>query len=315
MTKALLLFSEGLDSILAGKILKDQGIHVTAVKYITPFFGWELKKNPEKYYKNIEQLGFDEGEIIDISTEYLELLKKPRYGYGSHANPCIDCKILMINKTFQLLKEGRADFIATGEVLGQRPMSQNRNALVLIKKNAEFEDLLLRPLSAKLLFPTKPEREGLVNREKLLSISGRSRHEQLSLAERFGIKDIPSPASGCLLTDPVIGDRVLAILKNNLPLNTITAELLTIGRHYIADGTWIMLGRNYEENKKLFEIASSQYKIYCLSEPSPLGIVLAGDNNIDKLFELLVKYSKKARLAIENGKEISLQIVKNADDI
>ena len=315
MTKALLLFSEGLDSILAGKILKEQGIHITAVKYITPFFGWELKKNPEKYYKNIEQLGFDDGEIIDISTEYLELLKKPRYGYGSHANPCIDCKILMINKTFQLVKEGRADFIATGEVLGQRPMSQNRNALILIKKNAEFEDLLLRPLSAKLLFPTKPEREGLVDREKLLNINGRSRHEQLSLSERFGIKDIPSPAGGCLLTDPVIGDRVLAILKNDLPLNTITAELLTLGRHYIADNTWIMLGRNYEENKKLFEIAASQYKIYCLSEPSPLGIVLSGDNNIDKLFELLVKYSKKARLAIENGKEVSLQIVKNADDI
>lgn len=315
MTKALLLFSEGLDSILAGKILKEQGIHITAVKYITPFFGWELKKNPEKYYKKIEEFGFDEGEIIDISTEYLEILKKPRYCYGSHANPCIDCKILMINKTFQLLKEGRADFIATGEVIGQRPMSQNRNALVLIKKNSEFEDLLLRPLSAKLLFPTKPEREGLVNREKLLSISGRSRHEQLSLADRFGIKDVPSPAGGCLLTDPVIGNRVLSILKNDLPLNTITAELLTIGRHYIADGTWIMLGRNYEENKKLFEIASSHYKIYCLSEPSPLGIILSGENNIDKLIELLVKHSKKARLAIENGKEVSLQKVENFDDI
>jgi len=103
----------------------------------------------------------------------------------------------------------------------------------------------------------------------------------------------------------VIGDRVLSILKNDLPLNTITAELLTIGRHYIADGTWIMLGRNYEENKKLFEIASSHYKIYCLSEPSPLGIILSGENNIDKLLELLVKHSKKARLAIENGKEVS----------
>lgn len=315
MTKALLLFSEGLDSILAGKILKDQGINVTAIKYITPFFGWELKKNPENYYEKIEKLGFDEGKIVDITKEYLELLKKPRYGYGSHANPCIDCKILMINKTFQLLNEYKADFIATGEVLGQRPMSQNRNALVLIKKNSEFEDLLLRPLSAKLLFPTKPEREGLVDREKLLSISGRSRREQLVLAEKYGICDIPSPAGGCFLTDPVLGNRVLEILKNNLPLDNITAELLTLGRHYISEDTWIVLGRNYEENKKIFEIASSHYTIYCLSEPSPLGIIISGDNNKEKLFELLFEHSKKARLASKNGKEIKMQTVEKIDDI
>ncbi len=315
MAKALLLFSGGLDSILAGKILKEQGIHITAIKYITPFFGWELKKNPENFYKKIEELGFDEGKIVDITAEYLELLKKPRYGYGSHANPCIDCKIFMINKTFQLLNECKADFIATGEVLGQRPMSQNRNALVLIKKNTESEDLLLRPLSAKLLFPSKPEREGLVDRNKLLSISGRSRHEQLALAEKYEIRDIPSPAGGCLLTDPVIGNRVLEILKNNLPLDNVTAELLTLGRHHIAEGTWIVLGRNYEENKKLFEIASSHYTIYCLSEPSPLGIIISGDNSREKLFELLLKYSKKAKLAAENGKEIKMQKVEKIEDI
>ena len=313
MTKALLLFSGGLDSILAGKLLKEQGIYVTALKYITPFFGWELKKEPEKFLKKIEDYEFDEGKIIDITEKYLKLLKKPKYGYGSHANPCIDCKILMINEACELLKEEKADFIATGEVIGQRPMSQTKNALVLIKQKSKAEDLLLRPLSAKLLFPTKPERDGLVDRDKLLAISGRSRKEQLMLAEKYGIKDIPSPAGGCLLADPVIGDRILKVLKGPFDFNPITAELITFGRHFIRDDTWIMIGRDYEENKKIYEIAYSNYDIYCLSEPSPVGIVLKGNKDILK--DLLLKYSKKAKLAIKEGENVDLTIIKNIDEV
>lgn len=306
MPTALLLFSEGLDSHLAGLILKEQGIKVVAVKFITPFFGWKYKENPEPFYEKIKELGFDEGFLVDLTEEYLEILKKPEYGYGDYANPCIDCKIFMLKKAKELMKEFQADFIATGEVLGQRPMSQNKSALNLIEKKAEVKGILLRPLSAKLLAETEVEKRGLVDREKLFGISGKKRTFQLGLAKKFKLKEIPTPAGGCLLTDPQIGGRVLKVLKEKRTLNYKTAQLLTLGRHFFEEGLWIILGRNFEENEKIKKIAEKDYKTFTLNVPSPVAIMIEGNPPEEFIKNLLIKYSKKAKEKILKGEEVFL---------
>ncbi|PMP66968.1 MAG: tRNA 4-thiouridine(8) synthase ThiI [Thermodesulfobacterium geofontis] len=306
MPKALLLFSEGLDSHLAGLILKEQDIKIVAVKFITPFFGWKYKENSEPFYEKIKELGFDEGILVDITEEFLEILKKPQYGYGDYANPCVDCKILMLKKAKELMKNLKTDFIATGEVLGQRPMSQNKNTLDLIEEKSGVKGILLRPLSAKLLAETEVEKRGLVDRRKLLDICGRKRTAQLELAKKFHLKEIPTPAGGCLLTDPRIGERVLRVLKEKRILNYKIAQLLILGRHFFEEGFWIVLGRNREENEKIKRIAENSYKIYTLNAPAPLAVVVEGNPPQDFIKNLLVKYSKKAKEKIAKGEEVFL---------
>ena len=315
MPTTLLLFSEGLDSYLAGKLMKRQGIQVIAVRFITPFFGWSLKQNPAPFYDKVAELGFDKGEIIDITDEYLDILKHPAHGYGSYANPCIDCKMCMVHKALEIMKKEHADFITTGEVVGQRPMSQNKQAMDLIRRKSGAEDVLLRPLSAKLLPPTLPEREGLVNREELLAISGRRREEQLKLAREFGIKDIPSPAGGCLLTDPAIGARVLKVLREKRPLTPLTAELLTVGRHIFEEDHWMVLGRNREENLAIFDLVHSHYPTYSLNEPSPLAVIVQGKKDEELLKKWLMKYSKKAREAAERREDVEVIEIKTKNEI
>ncbi|MDN5379427.1 hypothetical protein [Thermodesulfobacterium sp.] len=304
MGKALLLFSDGLDSLLAGFVLKTQGIKVIPVKFITPFFGWKYKKNPEIFYQKSLELGFEKGLVLDITEEYLQILKKPRYGYGDFANPCLDCKILMVRLAKTLLSELGADFIATGEVVGQRPMSQNRQALETIERDAEVKGILLRPLSAKLLEPTIPEREGLVDREKLLDLQGRQRKPQLELAKKWGIKEIPTPAGGCLLTDPQIGSRVLKVLKEKRLLTYKTAQLLCLGRHFLEENLWVILGRNQEENQTIQEIVEKEFPLYMLSQSSPVACVVEGNPPVEFIRELLLKYAPKARKRLAEGEAV-----------
>ncbi|MEZ0344785.1 MAG: tRNA 4-thiouridine(8) synthase ThiI [Caldimicrobium sp.] len=306
MAKALLLFSEGLDSTLSGLILKREGIEVIAVRFITPFFGWKYKRNPQAFEEKIKSLGFDKGLVIDVTEEYLEILKNPKHGYGDYANPCIDCKIFFLKKAQALMEKLSCDFIATGEVLGQRPMSQNKMAMEIIEKEAGVSGLLLRPLSAKLLKETEPEKKGLVRRENLFGHRGRRRLFQLELAKEFGLKEIPTPAGGCLLTDPVIGGRVLKVLKERRTLTPLTAELLTLGRHHFEVEIWVVLGRNEEENKKIKEIAGQTLPLFTLNEPSPLLAVIEGSPSEEYLKELLLKYSKKARKKLEEGGKVEL---------
>ncbi len=306
MSTTILLFSDGLDSHLAGLILKEQDIKIIAVRFITPFFGWKYKENPEPFHEKIKELGFEEGFLVDITEEYLEILKKPEYGYGDYANPCVDCKIFMLKKAKELMKEFKADFITTGEVLGQRPMSQNKNTLELIEKKAGVKGILLRPLSAKLLAETEIEKKGLVNREKLFAIRGRKRTAQLELAKKLKLKEIPTPSGGCLLADPQIGKRVLKVLKENRTLNYKTAQFLTLGRHFFEEGLWVILGRNKEENERLKKIVEKEYKTYSLDVPSPLAVVVEGSPPEEFIKKLLVKYSKKAKIKISEGGEVSL---------
>lgn len=304
MPRAVLLFSEGLDSLLAGLILREQNIEVIPVKFITPFFGWRYKRNPELFYQKIRRYGFKEGMVCDVTESFIEILKNPRYGFGDVANPCIDCKILMLKKARDLLETLKADFVATGEVLGQRPMSQNKKALEIIEEESGLKGLLLRPLSAKLLSPTLPERQNLVKRDELLDLRGKQRKPQLELAKRFKLEEIPTPAGGCLLTDLQIGGRVLKVIKEKRRLDIKTCELLVMGRHFMEEGLWIVLGRDQKENEKIREIAQHFFPLYTLSVSSPLALVVEGDPPLDYIKSLLIKYSPKARKIIEQGETV-----------
>ena len=189
------LISGGLDSVLATRVLQDQDIRIIGVSFVTPFFG------SEKAEKAAAMLDIDL-KVIDITKIHLEVVKYPKYGYGKGMNPCIDCHALMFHEAGKVMEEEGADFLFSGEVLGERPMSQNRQSLMIVARRSGCEKLIIRPLSAKLLPETLPEREGKVNREKLLDIEGRSRKRQMELVDHYGITEYAQPAGGCLLTVP-----------------------------------------------------------------------------------------------------------------
>jgi len=290
--KALVLLSGGLDSMLAAKILMEQGIEVTGVSFISCFFG------AAKAEKAAQQLGI-ELKKIDFKKEHLEMVKNPASGYGKCLNPCIDCHALMIKKAGEYLTSqppllirrgggrGRGyDFIATGEVLGQRPMSQNGGALERVKKLAGVE--VLRPLSALLLPETEIEKKGLVDRKKLLDISGRSRERQMELAKKYGLKNYPSPAGGCLLTDPAFSQRARQMIKNWPKCRPEDIELLKYGRIFWLDtrkerintkGTkllpiLVVVGRDKEDCEALEKLARKGDIIMELEEvKGPLTVV------------------------------------------
>ncbi len=247
----LVLFSGGLDSILACKVLQEQGIHVIGVKFITPFFSYQLRdeKEGQGYREQVLQKYGIRLEIVDITEEYLKMVTRPSHGYGRYLNPCIDCKILMVKKAISLMESYGASFLATGEVLGQRPMSQRRDTLRIIERDSGAEGLLLRPLSAQSLRETIPETKGVVDRLRLLAITGRSRKEQIRLAERFGIKDYPAPAGGCVLADPILSKRFRRVFERWPDFTAKECVLAQTGRHFLLPGgSWLAVGRNKAEN-------------------------------------------------------------------
>lgn len=251
--RAIALISGGLDSILAARLVKEQNIEVIPVNFQIPFCHY-TKENISSSALVKNHLGLDL-KIIDIRKDFLEMLQNPRYGFGSNMNPCIDCKILMLKKAVELLKEFEAEFIVTGEVLGQRPMSQNRAALDLIPKRAGAQELVLRPLCAQRLPETIPEKDGRIDRRKLLNFGGRGRRPQIDLAEKLGIKDYPWPAGGCLLTDPIFARKLRDLIEHkDLTLDNI--ELLRFGRHFrFSDKTKLIVGRNERENIEIEKLA------------------------------------------------------------
>jgi tRNA-specific 2-thiouridylase len=248
--KVLVLTSGGLDSILTLKIMEREGLEPLGVHFCT-WFNLPKFVLREDLKKEDEFFGFRLLNI-DLSEEYTPLLLNPRYGFGSGANPCIDCKILFFKKAKSLLGRYGADFVASGEVVGQRPMSQMKNTLRLIEKKSDLEGYLLRPLSAGLLCPTIPEKKGWVNTEHLYAMSGRGRKEQMALAARFGIERYPLPAGGCVLTE-----KVFRLLMNDLLTHDPAPEvddlfILRYGRHFrLSGGCKLVVGRNEEENEFL----------------------------------------------------------------
>ena len=286
MTKAIALLSGGLDSILAVRIILEQGIDVEAVHFLSVFSLFSSSDSASPAGKAAaDKLGIPL-KIIPFSCDLLQIVKQPKYGYGKNMNPCIDCRIFTVTKAGAYMRERGGSFLITGEVLGQRPMSQRRDSMRIIERDSELDGLILRPLSAKLLPPTVPEKEGLVDREKLLDIQGRSRNPQIALAKEFGINYYPTPAGGCLLTDPGFANRMRDLIDHNPGCTQNDIHLLKIGRHFrLSPQVKTIVGRNQEENGKLINLALEGDFIYKVMDfPGPLALVRGDLKNA--LFEI-----------------------------
>ncbi len=257
MTKAIGLLSGGLDSTLAVKLMLNQGIEVTALNFITPFCTCTRKGCKHEASRIAEKFGIPI-KVLAGGGEYIKMVKNPKYGYGKNMNPCIDCRIFMLKKAKEYMEEMGASFLITGEVLGQRPMSQRRKAMTLIEKEAGLEGLILRPLSAQFLEPTIPEKEGLIDREKLFGIRGRWRKPQMELAEELGIEDYQCPAGGCRLTDTQFAKRVKEAFEHDED-GIQDMNLLKYGRHFrLPSGVKVIVGRNEEENSIISRFAEEK---------------------------------------------------------
>ncbi len=256
MAKAVLLLSGGLDSTLAGKMLLDMGVELDAINFTSTFCSC-APGGPGSSAAEIsaEQLGIDV-DILALGEEYLDMIKKAAHGRGSGVNPCIDCRIFVFNRAKERMERTGADFIATGEVVGERPMSQLRGTIELIERTAELQGRVVRPLSAKLLPPSIPETEGLIDREQMLDISGRSRKPQIQLAEKLGITSYPTPAGGCILTEDEYAARFRDLFDRDPDFDMNDAELLRWGRHFrLPSGAKLVVGRKEEENSAIERLA------------------------------------------------------------
>jgi tRNA-uridine 2-sulfurtransferase len=247
--KAIALLSGGLDSLLAAQIVKNEGVEVLGLHLLSPF-GCR-----EEVARRAEAIGVPV-LFREKGAAYLDVVKNPKFGYGKAMNPCIDCRIYMFEMAASVLEDEKADFIITGEVVGQRPMSQHRKAMDLIKRNSPMDDRILRPLSADAFPPTLAEREGWVKRENLLKIRGRGRNVQLSLTEKFGITDYATPGGGCLLTEPAFNGRLSDFFKYDDTLSEserlAQSELLRVGRHFrLSPETKVVVAKNDAENQTL----------------------------------------------------------------
>ncbi len=271
----LVLYSGGLDSILACRVLQEQGIRVTAVRFITPFFGQEVAGREDEFKRSVWEKYSIRLEIIDITDDYLPMLRNPPHGYGKNFNPCIDCKILMVQKALELLPAYHAGFIATGEVIGQRPMSQRRDTLNCITNDSNAAGLLLRPLCARSLKPTIPEQKGWVARESLPHISGRGRKIQIELAEKYGITDYPNPGGGCVLADPIQGRRLRRYFSRWPAMDGNDCYLALTGRQFhLRGGWWLVIGRDKRENKRLSSLCrKGDMFLDSRNAPAPSGIL------------------------------------------
>ena len=291
--RALALFSGGLDSTLAMKLIVDQGIEVIAVN-VNIGFGSTVDRT-EHMQNMCDQIGV-KLEILDLRELYLEeVLFDPKYGYGKNFNPCIDCHGFMFRYTGQLLEKYDASFMISGEVVGQRPMSQRKDAMDNVKSLSNYDDLIVRPMCAKLLEPSLPEREGWVDREKLLDINGRNRQRQLDMAKEIGLKDFESPGGGCLLTEVQFSNRLRDFVDNDT-LEVDDINTLKAGRHLrLPDGAKLIIGRHQEDNEKLKNtISKKYYKARILDAVGPLSLLDKKATQADKELasSFIVSYGK-----------------------
>lgn len=288
------MLSGGLDSTLAVKVMLEQGIELEIVNFTSPFCLCQRKKD----YQHISQMAARNFglpvKIISFKEDYLEVVKKPKYGYGKNVNPCIDCRIFMCKKAKIYMNEVKAKFIITGEVLNQRPMSQYKRALMIIEKESGLEGLILRPLSGSLLPETIPEKEGWVDRSKLLSIEGRSRKPQINLVKKFQIDDYASAAGGCLLTESGYARRIKDLIKHD-ELNLEQIQLIKLGRCFRFDsGAKVIVGRNESDNNRLLKFSDSQNVYFAptkINGPSAIGTGVFRKDEILKAAAIIARYS------------------------
>lgn len=289
--KCFALFSGGLDSILAVKHMQKLGYEVLPIFFQTPFFKAESAK------KAAEENGI-ELQIVDITDEHLEMMKNPRYGFGKNMNPCIDCHGLMFKKAGQMMKKYGVDFLISGEVLGQRPMSQRNDAMNSVAKLSEVKDLLIRPLCQKLIRDTIPINEGWVNKEEMLDIQGRGRYRQIALAKEYGVDKYQNSGGGCLLTDVGFSRRLNDLFTHNI-YNPQDIELLRLGRHFRLDeNTRFIIGRNNNDNELIDKNTGSNLVFQTKDIPGPLGLLLTTEEPDTKILKvaasLLLRYNNKA---------------------
>ncbi|MFC1497996.1 7-cyano-7-deazaguanine synthase [Verrucomicrobiota bacterium] len=317
--RAVVLLSGGLDSTLAVKMILDQGIEVEALNFRSVFCTCTPKTSScSVAVTATQQLGVGL-KVINKTSDFLEVVKNPKHGYGRNMNPCIDCRIFIFRKAGEYMREIGASFIATGDVLGERPMSQRLAAMKLIEKESGLEGLVLRPLSARLLKPTIPEQKGWVDREKFLSIQGRSRKPQIQLAKSFGINDYPCPAGGCRLTEPGFAARMRDLIKHTPDLTLNDVQLLKVGRHFrLSPEVKAVVGRDENENEQLLGLQrEGDLMLEVQGFPGPMTIV-RGVVNDDLLLlsaGIAAGYSKGHKeatldVSVRNGRKDKMLCVK-----
>ncbi len=323
MARALALYSGGLDSALAILVMLRLGIQVTAVTFQTGFGCNQADSFRRAARATADRFGFDL-IVSDITPQFLDIVKRPHFGYGKNMNPCLDCKILMLREAKKLMAETGADFVVTGEVPGQRPMSQRKHMLPVIDREAGLTGMIVRPLSARLMSPTIPEQNGLLEREMLFRIHGRSRKPQVALAAELGLDDYQQPAGGCLLTDSAYAERLRRLLQENPSATVRDILLLRVGRHFrLSDDAKAIIGRDERDNAALGELlSSSDYRLFMKDCGSPLTTIV-GDPSAAALrtaAALTARYSAARMLPTvsvtveKDGMQNTLDVTPAADD-
>lgn len=311
--KAIALFSGGLDSILAVKLMQEQGIEIIGYNFRN-FLSAEKSRNDDSVVaKGAEMLGIPM-IIIPAKQDYIEMLQKPKYGYGKNYNPCVDCKIHIFSEARKLMEKEGASFVFTGDVLGERPMSQMIKPMRTIERESGLEGLVVRPLSGKLLPATKPETEGIIDREKMLDISGRSRKPQYELVKKYSVKEFPSPAGGCLLTEKSFSVRIEELLTTDINASITDVRMLRYGRHFrLPTGFKVIVGRNKFDNEKLIELTDENYiKLHADDIPGPVVIIKkeADETTLQTAAEMTACYSSSKEPEVPiiyNDKRITVQ--------
>lgn len=300
---AVALFSGGLDSILAARLILEQGLSVQCLHFVSPFFG-----NPEliPHWEAIYGLTI---RPVDVSEDFVRLLRqRPVYGFGKVMNPCVDCKILMLRRAREIMRELGASFIISGEVLGQRPMSQRRDTLHVICRDADVRDVLLRPLCAQHMPPISAEQSGLVDRARLPGISGRGRREQLNLAKQMGLIEIPTPAGGCKLAERENARRYWPVLTRLAEPLTADFLLANVGRQYWSENHWLVIGRNEADNQLLEPLVRPEdLRLRMADFPGPLGLARQGlkwdEATLRDAASFVASYAPKA---VRKGSEVDV---------
>ncbi|OYD14097.1 hypothetical protein CH333_09035 [candidate division WOR-3 bacterium JGI_Cruoil_03_44_89] len=293
--RAVSLFSGGLDSILSVKLVQLQNIDVYGIYILTPFnsSGEESAESAADYLRIPLK-------VIHTGDDYMDVILSPKYGYGKNMNPCIDCKLFMYRKAKEYCEEVGAKFFITGEVVGERPMSQSKTVLLRMEKNAGCGEMVLRPLSAKLLPPTIAEKENVVDRMRLCNISGRSRKPHIELANLLGIELIPTPAGGCLLTDPVFSLRLRESIEHE-EVSSRFMELLSVGRHFrLPSGERLVVSRTKEEKEKLCEFATPGHTLF--EAGNIVGLLINGKDR-EQAAAIMARYAHTNRVHYKRGRK------------
>jgi len=298
--KAYILYSGGLDSVLAIKLMQEQKLPVEAVHFITPFF------DRSDFCKKVAKKQGFRLVVKDLGKDYIRMLRKPKHGYGSGLNPCLDCHIFMLRTLKKMAKNG---FIVTGEVMGQRPMSQKKNDLTLIEKETHLKGKILRPLSAKLLSETQVEKKGIVDRSKLFGISGRGREVQFKLAKKYDVEHL-TPAGGCLLAEKEYSNKLKDLLAHKKNPSKLDFKLLKKGRHFRLGENKIIVGRREEENYELEKLKSPSDYIFKADGIGPNTLLLGKKTKeaIELAAKITLRYSDEEDKDILYGKKFEKRI-------